>query len=323
MAFLGASDIKTVGMVGGGVIGSGWAARCLAHGLDVVATDPAPGAERSMREAIANAWPALTRVGLKPGASQERIAFVKAVAEVASRSDFIQESAPERIDLKRKLHAEIDAAARPEVVIASSSSGLLPSEFQADCRHPDRVIVGHPFNPVYLLPLVEVLGGKKTAEGALDSAMMFYTVIGMKALKVRKEIDGYIADRLQEALWREILHIVNDGIATTGEIDDAIRYGPGIRWAFMGTNLIYHLAGGEGGMKHMLEHFGPALELPWTNHKAPKLTRELIDRMVDGTTAQSKGLSIRELERFRDDCIVRVMQAVDDARKAAGGKAPV
>lgn len=323
MAFLGANQIKTVGMVGGGVIGSGWAARCLAHGLDVIATDPAPGAERSMRETIATAWPALTRVGLKPGASQDRLTFAKTVADVAATSDFIQESAPERIELKRKLHAEIDAVARPEVIIASSSSGLLPSEFQADCRHPDRVIVGHPFNPVYLLPLVEVLGGKKTAAGAIDNAMSFYTAIGMKALKVRKEIDGYIADRLQEALWREILHIVNDGIATTGEIDDAIRYGPGIRWAFMGTNLIYHLAGGEGGMKHMLEHFGPALELPWTNHKAPKLTRELIDRMVEGTTEQSKGLSIRELERFRDDCIVRVMQAVDDARKAAGGKAPV
>lgn len=315
--------IKTVGIVGGGVIGSGWAARCLAHGLDVIATDPAPEAESAMRDSIANAWPALTRVGLKPGAAMDRLVFLRTTAEVAAKSDFVQESAPERIDLKRKLHAEIDAAARPEVIIASSSSGLLPSEFQADCRHPERVIVGHPFNPVYLLPLVEVLGGKNTAPSAIDNAMTFYTGIGMQALKVRKEIDGYIADRLQEALWREILHLVNDGIATTGEIDDAIRYGPGIRWAFMGTNLIFHLAGGEGGMKHMLEHFGPALELPWTNHKAPKLTRDLIDRMVEGTNAQAKGWSIKDLERFRDDCIIRVMQAVDDARKAAGGKAPI
>ncbi len=305
------------------MIGSGWAARCLAHGLDVVATDPAPGADKVLRDGVANAWPALTRVGLKPGAGVDRLTFVKTVDELGATADFIQESAPERIDLKRKLHAAMDAAARPEVIIASSSSGLLPSEFQAECRHPARIIVGHPFNPVYLLPLVEVLGGKKTAPEAIDSAMRFYASIGMKALKVRKEIDGYIADRLLEALWREILHLVNDGIATTGEIDDAIRYGPGIRWAFMGTNLIYHLAGGEGGMRHMLEQFGPALELPWTNHKAPKLTGQLIERMVEGTAAQANGWTIRELERFRDDCIIRVMQAVDEARKAAGGKAPV
>jgi carnitine 3-dehydrogenase len=323
MAFLDASEIKTVGIVGGGVIGSGWAARCLAHGLDVIATDPAPDAERAMRDSVANAWPALVRVGLKPGADPNRLTFVKGVAEVGAKADFIQESAPERIELKRKLHAAMDQAARPGVIIASSSSGLLPSEFQADCRHPERIIVGHPFNPVYLLPLVEVLGGERTAPAALDVAMTFYAGIGMKVLEVRKEIDGYIADRLQEALWREILHLVNDGVATTGEIDDAIRYGPGIRWAFMGTNLIYHLAGGEGGMRHMLEQFGPALDLPWTNHKAPKLTPALIDRMVEGTSAQAAGWTIKELERFRDDCIIRVMQAVDDARKAAGGKAPI
>lgn len=319
----GSSSIKTIGIVGGGVIGSGWAARCLANGLDVVATDPAPNAEKAMRDSVVNAWSTLTRVGLKAGADPSRLTFVKSVAEVGEKADFIQESAPERIELKRKLHAAMDAAARPEVIIASSSSGLLPSEFQADCKHPERIIVGHPFNPVYLLPLVEVLGGKKTASAAIDNAADFYTAIGMKALKVRKEIDGYIADRLQEALWREILHLVNDGIATTGEIDDAIRYGPGIRWAFMGTNLIYHLAGGEGGMRHMLEQFGPALDLPWTNHKAPKLTQELIDRMVEGTAEQAKGWTIKELERFRDDCIIRVLQAVDDARKAAGAKAPV
>ncbi|HTO84706.1 MAG TPA: L-carnitine dehydrogenase [Methylomirabilota bacterium] len=319
----GSRPIKTVGIVGGGVIGGGWAARALAHGLDVVASDPAPGAEAALRASIANAWPALTRIGLKAGADQKRLTFVKTVGEVGAKADFIQESAPERIDLKRKLHAQIDAAAAPDVIIASSSSGLLPSEFQADCKHPERVIVGHPFNPVYLLPLVEVLGGKKTGAAAIDHAATFYTAIGMRALKVRTEVPGYIADRLQEALWREILHLVNDGVATTGEIDDAIRYGPGLRWAFMGTNLIYHLAGGEGGMKHMLEQFGPALELPWTNHKAPKLTQALIDRMVEGTGEQAKGWTIKELERFRDDCIIRVLGAVEDARKAAGGKAPV
>ncbi|MGH6932563.1 MAG: 3-hydroxyacyl-CoA dehydrogenase NAD-binding domain-containing protein, partial [Dongiaceae bacterium] len=225
MAGPGSRPVKTVAIVGGGVIGSGWAARCLANGLDVVATDPAPTGEKTMRDNIENAWPALTRMGLKPGADRNRFEFVKSVAEAVAGADFVQESAPERIELKRKLHAEIDRSAKSDVLIASSSSGLLPSEIQADCRHPERVVIGHPFNPVYLLPLVEVLGGNKTAPAAVDNAMTFYTSISMKALKVRKEIDGYIADRLQEALWRELLHLVNDGIATTGEIDDAIRYG--------------------------------------------------------------------------------------------------
>ncbi len=323
MAAPGSAPIGTFGIVGGGVIGSGWAARALAHGLDVIATDPAPNAEQALRDSVANAWPALTRVGLAPGADLKRLTFVTSIAEMAGKADFIQESAPERIDLKRKLHAALDAAARPDVIIASSSSGLLPSEIQADCKHPERVIIGHPFNPVYLLPLVEVLGGKQTAPAAIDNAARFYTSIGMRSLKVRTEVPGYIADRLLEALWREILHLVNDGVATTGEIDDAIRYGPGLRWAFMGTNLIYHLAGGEGGMRHMLEQFGPALDLPWTNHKAPRLTQQLIDRMVEGTSAQAQGWTIKDLERFRDDCLIRVMEAVDDARKAAGGTAPV
>src|SRR5262249_4908012 len=189
----GSSPIETVGIVGGGVIGSGWAARCLAHGLDVVASDPAPGAEKAIRDSVANAWPALTRVGLKPRADLGRLTFVRTVEELGAKADFIQESAPERIDLKRKLHAAMDAAARPDVIIASSSSGLLPSEFQADCKHPERIIVGHPFNPVYLLPLVEVLGGKKTASAALDNAATFYTAIGMKGLKVRQERDGLSA----------------------------------------------------------------------------------------------------------------------------------
>jgi carnitine 3-dehydrogenase len=317
------SSIKTVGIVGGGVIGSGWAARCLAHGLDIIATDPSPTGEKALRDSVANAWPALERVGLKPGASKARISWLKSAGDVAAKADFVQESAPERIDLKRKLHAAIDEAARPDVIIASSSSGLLPSEIQDNCKHPERVLIGHPFNPVYLLPLVEVLGGKQTKATAIDKAIAFYASIGMKPLKVRTEIEGYISDRLQEALWREILHMVNEGVATTGEIDDAIRYGPGLRWAFMGTNLIFHMAGGDAGMRHMLEQFGPALQLPWTKLKAPDLTKQLIDRMVEGTQEQAKGWTVKELERFRDDCLIRVMQAVEDARQAAGGRAPV
>jgi carnitine 3-dehydrogenase len=204
------------------------------------------------------------------------------------------------------------------VVIASSSSGLLPSRFQADCRHPQRVVVGHPFNPAYLLPLVEVLGGEKTSADAIDQAMAFYRSIGMHALKVRTEVPGYIADRLQEALWREALHMVGEGVATTAEIDDSIRFGPGLRWSFFGTCLIFHMAGGDGGMKHMLAQFGPALELPWTKLKAPKLTEELTQRMVEGTEAQAQGRSVKELERFRDDCLIAVQEAIAAVKKKHG-----
>jgi carnitine 3-dehydrogenase len=313
-----ANTIRRVALVGGGVIGSGWAARALAHGLDVVATDPAPGAEGKMRAAVENAWPALQRVGLKSGADVKRLRFVKSVEEAVAEADFVQESAPEREDLKRRLHAQIDAAARPDVVIASSSSGLLPSRFQADCKHPERVVVGHPFNPVYLLPLVEVLGGDKTSPEAIDRAMAFYRSIGMVALKVRTEVPGYIADRLQEALWREALHMVAEGVATTAEIDDSIRFGPGLRWSFFGTCLIFHMAGGDDGMKHMLAQFGPALELPWTKLKAPKLTDELTQRMVEGTQAQARGKSVKELERFRDDCLIAVQEAIAAVKKKHG-----
>lgn len=310
--------IRRIGIVGTGVIGGGWAARCLAHGLDVTAWDPAPGAEAALRASIDNAWPALQRVGLRAGASIDRLRFAPTVEATVAEADFIQESAPEREDLKRRLHAQIDAAAQPGVIIGSSSSGLLPTRIQADCRHPGRVVIGHPFNPVYLLPLVEVLGGEKTAPGSIQRAIDFYASIGMRPLHVRHEVPGYIADRLLEALWREALHLVNDGVATTAEIDDAIRFGPGLRWSFWGTNMIYHLAGGEQGMRHMLAQFGPALELPWTKLVAPKLTEQLIDRLVDGTQAQAKGRSIKELERFRDDALISVQEAIHAAKARHG-----
>ncbi len=314
------TPVRRVAVVGTGVIGSGWAARCLARALDVTAWDPAPDAERKLRANVANAWPALERVGLAPGADRKRLGFVGTVEQAVADADYIQESAPERIDVKRRLHAEIDRAAPADVIIASSSSGLLPSEIQADCAGAGRVLIGHPFNPVYLLPLVEVLGGARTDAGAIDRAAAFYRAIGMRPLKVRTEIPGYIADRLQEALWREALHMVNDGVATTAEIDDSIRFGPGLRWSFMGTNLIYHLAGGEEGMRHMLRQFSPALELPWTRLVAPKLTDRLIDRMVEGTQAQAAGRSIKELERYRDDCLISVMEALEAAKARHGLK---
>ena len=312
------SDIKTFGIIGTGVIGAGWAARALARGLDVIAFDPAPDAEEKLRAAVANAWPALVKMGLHEGASQDRLSFADSLEEMAGAADFIQESAPERLELKTAIHKQLDAAARPGVMIASSTSGLLPSDFQADCATPERVLVGHPFNPVYLLPLVEVMGGKQTDPKYIQMASDFYASIGMHPLHVRNEIEGFLSDRLQEALWRENLHLVNDGIATTGELDDAIVYGPGLRWAFMGVNKTFHLAGGDSGMRHMLEQFGPALKLPWTKLEAPELTDQLIDNMVEGTKAQTEGTSVKELERMRDDCLIAIMNALKTFKEGAG-----
>jgi len=308
MAFV--TDIKTFAALGSGVIGSGWVARALANGLDVLAWDPAPGAEAALRARIAKCWGALEAQGLKPGASQNRLRFVPTIEECVATADFIQESAPETLGLKIDLHAKISAAAHPDVLIGSSTSGLLPSEFYANAQHPERCLVGHPFNPVYLLPLVEVVGGVNTAPDAIQAAMAFYRSLGMKPLHVRKEVPGFIADRLLEAMWRESLHLVNDGIATTGEIDDAIRYGAGIRWSFMGSFLIYTLAGGDAGMRHFMAQFGPALKLPWTKLEAPELTDALIDSVVDGTTVQLGTKTIAELERYRDDCLMAVQAAV-------------
>lgn len=316
MAFT--THIRTFAALGSGVIGSGWVARALAHGLDVVAWDPAPGAEAVLRARIANAWPALEKQGLAPGASQARLRFVDTVEECVRDADFIQESAPERLELKLALHAQISAAARPDVIIGSSTSGLLPSEFYADAQHPERCVVGHPFNPVYLLPLVEVVGGEKTAPEAVQAAIEVYSALGMRPLHVRKEVPGFIADRLLEALWREALHLVNDGVASTGEIDDAIRFGAGLRWSFMGTFLTYTLAGGNAGMRHFMAQFGPALQLPWTYLPAPELTETLIDRVVEGTAVQQGERSIAELERYRDDCLLAVLAAIKDTKARHG-----
>ena len=310
--------IRTFAALGVGVIGSGWVSRALAHGLDVIAWDPAQGAEKQLRANVANAWPTLERVGLKPGASQERLRFVATIEEAVANADFVQESAPEREDLKLSLHEKVSLATKPETIIASSTSGLLPTDFYANAKNPSRCIVGHPFNPVYLLPLVEVLGGEKTSDETLTRATRFYESIGMRPLRVRKEVPGFIADRLLEALWREALHLVNDGVATTGEIDDAIRFGAGIRWSFMGTFLTYTLAGGDAGMRHFMQQFGPALELPWTKLVAPKLTNELIDRVVEGTTNQQGERTIKQLERYRDDCITSVLTAVAQAKARHG-----
>jgi carnitine 3-dehydrogenase len=314
-----AKPVERTAVVGAGVIGSGWAACFLGAGLDVAAWDPAPNAESKARAAIDAAWPAMSRRGLAPGASPSRLTFHAELKDCVTDADFIQESAPERETLKQDLLAEIDAA-NPTAIVASSTSGLLPTILSVKMSRPERMLVGHPFNPVYLLPLVELVPGEQTDPATVDSAAAFYKSTGMRPLPVRKEIVGFIADRLMEALWREALWLVNDDVATTEEVDAAVVYGCGLRWSLMGTFLTFHLAGGEGGMRHMLHQFGPALKLPWTRLVAPELTAELIDKVADGCEEQAAGRSIRELEARRDDFLVELLALVQKYWPEAEGR---
>ncbi len=302
---------QQLSVIGTGVIGNGWIARALARGWDVVAFDPAPDAERRTRAFVDNAWPSLEKLGLAEGSNPERLTFVDSLEEAVAGADLVQENVPERLELKREILAALDAATAPGVVIGSSTSGFKPTDLQRDCtRAPGRVIVAHPFNPVYLLPLVELVGGEATVPAELESAQALYQALAMRPLVVRREIEGHIADRLMEALWREALHLVNDGVATTEEIDAAVVYGCGLRWSLMGTFLTFHLAGGEQGMRHMLEQFGPALKLPWTKLEAPELTDSLIDRVVEGCEHQAAGRSVAELDSRRDDFLVELLDLV-------------
>ncbi len=312
------STVKTLGLLGTGVIGAGWAARALHFGINVIAVDTRPEMEAWLRSAVANAEPALERLITAPLPAKGQLSFATDFVQMARVADFIQENVPEQLELKQRVLGDISRHARPGVIIASSTSGLMPSDLQRSMQSPERFCVAHPFNPVYLLPLVEIVGGALTSAATLQAASDFFRFIGMHPLRVRKEIPGHLTDRLQEALWREILHMVNDGVATTGELDESIIYGPGLRWAGMGTNLIYHLAGGESGMRHMLEQFGPCLKWPWTKLEAPELTEELIDRMVEGTQQQAAGRSIRELERLRDDYLVTIQQVLRRYNLGAG-----
>ncbi|MDW7746552.1 L-carnitine dehydrogenase, partial [Halomonas sp.] len=302
---------QRLAVIGTGVIGNGWIARALARGWDVVAFDPDPEAPVRTRAFVDNAWGSLERLGLAEGASPERLTFVDRLEEAVAGADLIQENVPERLPLKQEILAAIDAAAEEQVVIGSSTSGFKPSDLQQDCtRAPGRVIVAHPFNPVYLLPLVELVGGAATEPAHIEQAQALYQELAMRPLVVRREIEGHIADRLMEALWREALHLVNDGVATTEEIDAAVVYGCGLRWSLMGTFLTFHLAGGEQGMRHMLEQFGPALKLPWTKLEAPELTDTLIDRVVEGCEHQAAGRPVAELDRRRDDFLVELLDLV-------------
>ncbi|MFE9696306.1 3-hydroxyacyl-CoA dehydrogenase NAD-binding domain-containing protein [Streptomyces sp. NPDC006270] len=302
-------DVRRVACVGAGVIGGGWAAHFLARGYDVTAWDPAPDAAVRLRRLVAAAWPALEQLGLADGASPDRLTVAATLEDAVADAQFVQESAPEKLDLKRDLLARLDAAAPAGTVIASSTSGYPMTDMQTEAADPGRLVVGHPFNPPYLIPLVEVVGGERTAPAAVDWASRFYTVAGKSVITMEREVPGFIANRLQEALWREALHMVAQGEATVREIDASITEGPGLRWAVMGPMLTFALAGGEGGMAHMLDHFGPSLKSPWTRLEAPELDRSLYDAVVAGCEEAADGRTIADLVAERDRGVIDVLRA--------------
>ena len=309
----------SVALLGGGVIGAGWAARFVLNGCDVRLFDPAPEAGTGAEEVLANARATYEQLTLAQLPPEGELRCVGSVEEAVAGAELVQESAPERVELKRQLLAEADRAAPPDALVCSSTSGLRPTELQADMERPERFCVAHPFNPVYLLPLVELCGGERTAAETVERAETLFRSVGMHPLVVRSEIDGFVADRLLEALWREALWLVNDGVATVEEIDDAIRYGAGLRWAFMGTFLTYRIAGGEQGMRHFLAQFGPALQWPWTHlTEVPELTKELVETIAAQSDTQARDRSIRELEQKRDRVLVRVLQALRVEETGAG-----
>jgi carnitine 3-dehydrogenase len=312
--------VPPIACIGAGVIGGGWAACFLARGHDVVAWDPAPDAEARLRRTVDAAWPTLTELGLDEGADRSRLRVAGSLEDACADAGFVQESAPEDLELKRKLLADLVAATGDDVIVSSSTSGFPMGDMATTAGDPSRLVVGHPFNPPYLIPLVEVVGGPKTAPAVTSRAAEFYRGLGKSVIEMDRELPGFVANRLQEALWREALHMVANGEATVEQIDTAITEGPGLRWPVHGPCLTFHLAGGEGGMAHMLDHFGPSLLAPWTRLEAPELTAELRDAMVAGTTAEAGARSFADLVAERDRAVLAVRRAVEAARR--GGPIP-
>lgn len=302
-------DIKRIAVIGAGVIGASWAAQFLAKGYDVVATDPAPGADARLRDFVARAWPALERLGLAPGGSQAGLSFTPDLAEALKDADFVQENGPERVDFKQNLYGQIDALLPADVIVASSSSGLPMSEIQKGAvLHPERCIIGHPFNPPHLMPLVELVGGKLTASEAIDRADIFYTAIGKKTVRINKELPGHVANRLQAALAREVYYLVAEDVLSAADADAALSWGPGLRWGLMGNMMLNHLGGGSGGIEHFLEQFAGPMQASWRALGNPELTPEVQRKLIDGVHAEAGGRTVAELEEERDELLLGLLK---------------
>jgi 3-hydroxyacyl-CoA dehydrogenase len=303
--------IGKIAIVGAGTIGASWAAFYLARGFEVVVTDPAPGAEVLLRQSVAQAWPSLEQLGLVTvGALPEQARFEPNLKAAVVGADFVQENGPEREEMKTRLFAEMDALLPPEVIIASSTSGLLMSLVQSECRHPERCVIGHPFNPPHLIPLVEVVGGERTAPEVIERAIDFYRSVGKQPIRLHKEVRGHVANRLQAALWREAIHLVAEGVASVADIDAAVTYGPGLRWPVFGPHMTFHLGGGQGGMEHFLAHLLDPFEEFWADLGNPRMTPELQGQIIEGVQDEAGGRSIAELSQARDRRIIAVLQAL-------------
>lgn len=302
-------SIRRIAIIGTGVIGASWAAQYLAKGLQVVATDIAPDAEAALRKFVQAAWPALERLGLSPGASQSNLSFTADLAKALVGVDLVQENGPERLEFKQKLYGQLDTLLPADVIIASSSSGLKMSDIQVGATsHPERCVIGHPFNPPHLIPLVEVVGGKKTSEETIRRAMEFYTSIGKKAVRLNKELPGHVANRLQGALAREVYYLVAEDVLSAADVDDALSYGPGLRWGIMGNMMLNHLGGGPGGIEHFFQQFAGPMQASWKALGSPVLTPELQKKLVDSVHAEAGSRSIADLEAERDDILLGLLE---------------
>src|SRR6202048_1067884 len=310
--------IKRIAIVGTGVIGASWAAEYPARGFDVIATDPGPDAEANLRKYIDEAWKDLTNIGLSKGASRDRLTFTKDSKEALSKADLFQENGPERPDFKMKLYAEMDEVTPVDSLLASSSSGITPSVIQSKCKHPERVVIGHPFNPPHIIPLVEVVGGTKTAPEAIQQAISFYASIGKKAIHLHQELPGHVANRLQAALYREMLYLIEQGVLSVEDSDTAVSYGPGLRWGVMGQSLQWHLGGGVGGIQHFMEQLMDPLAAMMKTLGDPQVTPELKQTIVDGVMREAGGSSVDELAREENEVIIGLLKL-----RANGTSAPL
>ena len=301
--------IRKIAIIGTGVIGASWSALFLAKGLQVTATDVAPDAETALKHFVKEAWPALERLGLAPGASQSQLTFIRDLPTAVASADLVQENGPERIDFKKKLYRQLDELLPAEVIIASSSSGLTMSDIQSDCRlHPERCVIGHPFNPPHLVPLVEIVGGAKTSEATIQRASEFYTSLGKQAVRLHKEVPGHVANRLQAALAREVYYLVAEGVVSVTDVDKALCWGPGLRWGIMGNVLLNHLGGGPGGIEHFFEQFTGPMTAWWKVLGSPELTPEVRRKLIDGLHAEVGSRSIAELEAQRDTILIGLLE---------------
>src|SRR6201998_4571368 len=316
-------QIRNIAIVGTGVIGASWASLYLARGFTVTATDPAPNAEANLRKFIDAAWKDLQVIGLSPNASRDHLQFTRAMKKALSDADFVQENGPERPDFKIKLFADIDAATPPDSLIASSSSGITPSVMQSKCKHPERVVVGHPFNPPHVIPLVEVVGGSQTSPDAIQQALAFYASIGKKPIYLKKELPGHVANRFQAALYREMLYLIEQGVLSVEDTDAAVCYGPGLRWGVMGQSLQWHLGGGAGGIKHFMDHLMDPLAGMMKALGTPNITPGLKQKVINGVMREAAGRPVDQLAQEENRVLIGLLKLREEIGLNKAGAEPM